>query len=509
MGHDRKDGQYNPRWMPSQRVLAVGRVVVRSAVSRAPESHRLRRSCTGAAGTAIVDPGPTSCLDTLEASLALHGHVARVGDAPAAHAHPPRPRRRRRHDPAPVIPAFASSSTSAARAIWSIRRSCSRAPRACTATTWIGCGARWRRCPSSNLIVVPRRRDASRRAGARSSVAYTPGTPRITSATSTGRAASRSWATRPASASTEATSCRRRRRPTSTWSCGARASQTIERWRPATLFLTHFGPVTAGVPRTCRRWPTTWSDRRRWCANRWPAEGTDEERKAHYEARMMRGTAGADDRGAGDGLRDRPPASGCRGPGWRGTGERKKPWPEFATGDARSVRDRQRGSARAPATAAGFGEQANRVALRRAGRRRVRAHPVDGRQQLAAPQHGGEVGAILRGPLHLEVHQPVQRNRRRHLALDEGVAVADVAGDHRREPQRAGGVAPRQAAGDRDAAAAPDAVAQVRVECVVAAAERFIEVLRGAMRSCRLLCIKSRTPGRHGRALPCRIAVTD
>ena len=67
--------------------------------------------------------------------------------------------------------------------------------------------------------------------GRRFDVAYTPGTRRITSATSIARAAWPSSATPPVSASTAATSCRRRRRPTSTSRRGGQASTGSRRGR--------------------------------------------------------------------------------------------------------------------------------------------------------------------------------------------------------------------------------------------------------------------------------------
>ena len=58
--------------MPTQRVLASGVSWFDLLFLGRPN----RIACgivTGAAGTAIVDPGPSSCLETLEASLAMHG----------------------------------------------------------------------------------------------------------------------------------------------------------------------------------------------------------------------------------------------------------------------------------------------------------------------------------------------------------------------------------------------------------------------------------------------------
>ena len=147
VGHDRRDGQYNPRWMPSQRVLASGVSWFDSAVSGAPESHRQRRRHGrrrhGDRGSG-ADGEPRDAR-----GLARHaGAVAGVGDAPPAHAHPPRPRRRHRNDPSassrhPRRRARARRAPSG-RSVETARER----RRGCMATPWSGCGARWRRCPS-------------------------------------------------------------------------------------------------------------------------------------------------------------------------------------------------------------------------------------------------------------------------------------------------------------------------------------------------------------------------
>ena len=98
MGHDRRDGQYNPRWMPSQRVLAAGlswfdllfqgrpnRIAVRVVSGRRRHGHRRSR--------ADLVPG-----DARGVARAARP-VAGVGDASPADAHPPRPCGRDRHDP--------------------------------------------------------------------------------------------------------------------------------------------------------------------------------------------------------------------------------------------------------------------------------------------------------------------------------------------------------------------------------------------------------------------------
>jgi len=60
--------------MSTQRVLASGLSWIDLLFRGRPN----RIACaivTGAGGTALVDPGPTSCLETLEASLAMHGQT--------------------------------------------------------------------------------------------------------------------------------------------------------------------------------------------------------------------------------------------------------------------------------------------------------------------------------------------------------------------------------------------------------------------------------------------------
>jgi len=51
------------------------------------------------------------------------------------------------------------------------------------------------------------------------------------------------------------------------------------------------------------------------------------------------------------------------------------------------------------------------------------------------------------GTLDLEMHEAIERNRGRRLALHERIEVADIARDNRGEPQGAGGIAPGSDAG--------------------------------------------------------------
>ena len=242
--------------------------------------------------------------------LLTHIHLDHAGRRRHDPAPPPRdPRRRARARRAPP-----GRSLEAARQ----RR------RGCTATPWTACGARWRRCPSATWWSC--RGGETIEAGGpivrRGLHARPRLAPRLLLRSR--RAASPSWATRPACAWTAATCCRRRRRPTSTWNGGSRASQTIERWRPSTLFLTHFGPVTtrAHAPPDAGRQPAAVGgagarvagaagDRRR--ARRRAFEEAAcwrELRRAH----ATRSVAPAYESAAG---------FRCRGPAWPATGERK------------------------------------------------------------------------------------------------------------------------------------------------------------------------------------------
>jgi glyoxylase-like metal-dependent hydrolase (beta-lactamase superfamily II) len=63
--------------------------------------------------------------------------------------------------------------------------------------------------------------------------------------------------------------------------------QKIDGWRPSTLFLTHFGPVTAGVSAHLQALADNLQRSAALVRESLETEGTDEERKAHYEARMM------------------------------------------------------------------------------------------------------------------------------------------------------------------------------------------------------------------------------
>jgi glyoxylase-like metal-dependent hydrolase (beta-lactamase superfamily II) len=63
--------------------------------------------------------------------------------------------------------------------------------------------------------------------------------------------------------------------------------QTIDRWRPSTLFLTHFGAVTSGVSAHLQALADNLQRSAALVRESLETQGTDEERKAQYEARMM------------------------------------------------------------------------------------------------------------------------------------------------------------------------------------------------------------------------------
>jgi len=62
--------------------------------------------------------------------------------------------------------------------------------------------------------------------------------------------------------------------------------QTIDRWRPSTLFLTHFGPVTSAVPAHLQALADNLQRSAALVRESLATEGTDADRKAHYETRM-------------------------------------------------------------------------------------------------------------------------------------------------------------------------------------------------------------------------------
>ena len=231
--------------MPSQRVLASGLSWFDLLFQGRPN----RIACavvTGAAGTAIVDPGPASTLETLEASLALQGRsLAQVSHLLLTHIHldhagcagvilrrHPHIRvvvheRGARHlvDPSKLLESATRLYGAAMDALWG-----EVAP-----------------VPERNLIVVAGGESIA--AGGRAfEVAYTPGHAshhvsffeRASGVAFVGDTAGVCVQggyvlppTPPPDIDVEL------------W---LQSIQAIERWHASTLFLTHFGPITSAIP---------------------------------------------------------------------------------------------------------------------------------------------------------------------------------------------------------------------------------------------------------------------
>jgi hypothetical protein len=105
-----------------------------------------------------------------------------------------------------------------------------------------------------------------------------------------------------------------------------------------------------------------------------------------------------------------------------------------------------------------FDQQPERVPLWRPGGCAVWADAIHGGEHLALLEHCGQLGGVAAASLDLEVHKPIERDRRRNLALDKRIDVADVTRHNRYEAERAAGVAPRQSSGHSDLAAVADPV---------------------------------------------------
>jgi glyoxylase-like metal-dependent hydrolase (beta-lactamase superfamily II) len=269
--------------MPSQRVLASGV----SWFDLMFQRHPNRLACgviTGAAGTAIVDPGPTSTLDTLEGSLALLGqslasvthlvlthihldHAGAVGTILRRH---PNIRvvvheRGARHiiDPSKLLESATRLYGDAMERLWG-----EVAP-----------------VPERNLFVV--RGGETIEAGGRSfDVAYTPGHAshhvcyfdRASGIAFVGDTAGVCVdggyvlpPTPPPDIDVEQ------------W---LESIDAIDRWRPSTLFLMHFGPITSGVSAHLRAVADNLQHAAAVVRDTLATDGTDGERKAEFEKRM-------------------------------------------------------------------------------------------------------------------------------------------------------------------------------------------------------------------------------
>ena len=270
--------------MPTQRVLASGVSWFDLLFQGRPN----RIACgvvTGAAGTAIVDPGPTSCLETLEASLAMHGqslasvthlllthiHLDHAGAAGTILRRHPGIRvvvheRGARHlvDPSKLVESASRLYGDAMERLWG-----EVAP-----------------VPERNLIVLTGGETIE--AGGRAfEVAYTPGHAshhvcffdRASGIAFVGDTAGVCVdggyvlpPTPPPDIDVEL------------W---LQSIQTIDRWRASTLFLTHFGPVTSAIPAHLQSLADNLERSATLVRESLATEGTDDERKASYEARMM------------------------------------------------------------------------------------------------------------------------------------------------------------------------------------------------------------------------------
>jgi hypothetical protein len=120
------------------------------------------------------------------------------------------------------------------------------------------------------------------------------------------------------------------------------------------------------------------------------------------------------------------------------------------------VRRRQTGTGPSGHCVRRFDQQPERVPLGRPGRRAIWAYAIHGGKHLALLEHCRQLDGVAAASLDLEVHKPIERDRRRNLALDKRIDVADVTRHNRNEAERAAGVAPRQSPGHSELAAVAD-----------------------------------------------------
>jgi|KBSSwiStaDraftv2_1062776.scaffolds.fasta_scaffold54337_2 glyoxylase-like metal-dependent hydrolase (beta-lactamase superfamily II) len=270
--------------MPSQRVLASGVSWFDLLFQGRP--HRIACAVvTGAAGTTIVDPGPTSCLETLEASLALQGlSLASVTDVMLTHIHLDHAGaigtilRRHPHIRVAVHERGARHLVDPSKLL----DSATRLYGAAMETLWGEVAP----VPERNLIVLAG--GETFEAGGRSfEVAYTPGhashhvcffdrSSGIAFVGDTAGVCVEGGYVLPPTPPPDI--------DVELW---LQSIQTIERWGASTLFLTHFGPITAGVPAHLQALVDNLQRSATLVRESLATDGTDEDRKAHYEARMM------------------------------------------------------------------------------------------------------------------------------------------------------------------------------------------------------------------------------
>ena len=270
--------------MPSQRVLASGVSWFDLLFQGRP--HRIACAVvTGAAGTTIVDPGPTSCLETLEASLALQGRsLASVTDVMLTHIHLDHAGaigtilRRHPHIRVAVHERGARHLVDPSKLL----DSATRLYGAAMETLWGEVAP----VPERNLIVLAG--GETFEAGGRSfEVAYTPGhashhvcffdrSSGIAFVGDTAGVCVEGGYVLPPTPPPDI--------DVELW---LQSIQTIDRWGASTLFLTHFGPITAGVPAHLQALVDNLQRSAALVRESLATDGTDEDRKAHYEARMM------------------------------------------------------------------------------------------------------------------------------------------------------------------------------------------------------------------------------
>jgi len=270
--------------MPSQRVLASGVSWFDLLFQGRPN----RIACgvvTGAPGTAIVDPGPTSTLDTLEASLALQGQsLAGVTHLVLTHIHLDHAGATgtilRRHPGIRVVvhERGARHLVDPSKLV----ESASRLYGSAMDTLWGEVAA----VPERSLIVV--RGGETIDAGGRSfDVAYTPGHASH-HVSYFDRASGIAFVGDTAGVCVEGGYVLPPTPPpdidVELW---LGSIQTIDRWRASTLFLTHFGPVTSAVPAHLQALADNLQRSAALVRESLETEGSDDDRKAHYEARMM------------------------------------------------------------------------------------------------------------------------------------------------------------------------------------------------------------------------------
>ena len=315
-----------------------------------PHADRRPASCSGAGRRrAHRSRVRRRCLETLELGLQAQGiRLSDVTHMLLTHIHLDHAGATGTIVRAPSA-YHACSCTSAARRTWSIRRSCSRARRGCTATTWIGCGASSRRCPRRTCVSLAGGERIE--AGGRTfEVAYTPGHAshhvsyfdRVERRGVRRRHGGRVHRRRLRAAADAAA----RHRPRAVAAQRRRASRRGR--RHAVPDALRSGDTTSG--RTCRR---CWRTCRRWrrsVRESLDGAGTDEEQRRAVRRWLRRELRRQMTEAQVGVVRRRPRRSSCLWLGlaryWRKTaGSRRRSYgvePRASDRRLRSVRDRQR-----------------------------------------------------------------------------------------------------------------------------------------------------------------------